>query len=169
MNIGKLGGQFNLKFKPKTNVSNTDSLSKKNAVDNSQKPNKPQVNADKSMTKEGSIFAANRNNGAAQTQNNAQPTSVQSNKIDTKTNTANASQNTNNTKAQDDDKKSLDISNIDFDNLTGVTDAELKNLKDELTELKDDPNLSRAMENSINSKLNSSVEHNMDYFLDWLL
>lgn len=47
MNIGQLSGQFNLKLKPKTNVSNTDSLSKKNAADNSQKPNQAQVNTDK--------------------------------------------------------------------------------------------------------------------------
>ena len=68
MNIGQLSGQFNLKLKPKTNVSNTDSLSKKNAADNSQKPNQAQVNTDKSMTKDGSVFDAGRTNNAARAQ-----------------------------------------------------------------------------------------------------
>ena len=154
MNIGQLSGQFNLKLKPKTNVSNTDSLSKKNAADNSQKPNQAQVNTDKSMTKDGSVFDAGRTNNAARAQETVSAVNTQAtNNVNNQNNAAKANQNTNNTQAAEDDKKSLDISNIDFDNLTGVTDAELKNLKGELTELKDDPNLSRAMENSINSKL----------------
>ena len=46
----------------------------------------------------------------------------------------------------------LDLSQYDFDNLTGVPDGDLKALKDELTELKDS-DIPRFLENSVNQKL----------------
>lgn len=79
-------------------------------------------------------------------------------------NTNSASQ-TSDVKGQEDNKR-IDISNYDFDNLTSVSDTELTDLKDSLTELKDS-NVPRFLQNGIDKKLgkvNSELQKRSSHF-----
>ena len=54
---------------------------------------------------------------------------------------------------KEDNAKRIDISNIDFDNLTSCSASELDDLKQQLTEMKDS-NVPRYLQNSADKKLN---------------
>lgn len=67
---------------------------------------------------------------------------------------------------EEDNKKRIDIGNYDFDNLTSVSDTELTDLKESLTELKDS-NIPRFLQNGIDKKLgkvNSELQKRGSHF-----
>ena len=124
------------------------------------------------MTMNGSIFNANANTvssvggnkSAAATRGtqSAQTTNgvVQANTAKSVSNVSNtqSSQSARETQGKEEDSR-INLSNYDFDNLTGVTDTELNSLKAELTDLKDS-NIPRFLENSVDKKL-SKVKSEM--------
>ena len=77
----------------------------------------------------------------------------------------NSTSQTSDVKGQEDNKR-IDISNYDFDNLTSVSDTELSDLKESLTELKDS-NVPRFLQNGIDKKLgkvNSELQKRSSHF-----